>query len=89
MSIHSEKVPKAMVETFAAVTGLTDAVCRERLDEEYAQMMRFAAAALARKRPSPLPRTQAPLGYAGVGSSASQCLPREPELRHSGSQSGS
>ena len=54
MSMHSEKVPKAMVETFAAVTALTDAFCRERLDEEYAQMMRFAAAALARKRPSPL-----------------------------------
>jgi hypothetical protein len=51
---HSEKVPKAMAETFAAVAAITDAFCRERLDEEYAQMMRFVAAALARKRPSPL-----------------------------------
>jgi hypothetical protein len=54
MSQHSEKVPKAMAETFAAVTALTDGYCQAHLNAEYAQLMRFAAAALCRKRPSPL-----------------------------------
>ena len=54
MSNHSEKVPKAMAETFVAVTSLTDAFCQEHLNDEYGQLMRFAAAALCRKRPSPL-----------------------------------
>jgi len=54
MSNHSENVPKAMVDAFSAVAALTDAFCRDRLNGEYAQMMRFVAAALARKRPSPL-----------------------------------
>jgi hypothetical protein len=66
MSIHSEKVPKAMAGTFAAVTALTDAFCRERLDEDYAQMMRFVAAALARKRPSPLASGTAGTWAAGI-----------------------
>jgi hypothetical protein len=47
-------VPKAMAEIYAAVTALTDAVCREHLNDEYAELFRFAAAALCRKRPSPL-----------------------------------
>ncbi len=50
----SLKVPKAMQETFDAITELTDRVCAEHLTEEYAELARQAAAALARKRPSPL-----------------------------------
>ena len=53
MSKQSEKVPQAMAETFAAVTAITDAFCREHLNDEYAQLIRVAAAALCRKRPSP------------------------------------
>ena len=56
-------VPKAMLATFEAVTGLTDAFCREHLDEDYRLLARRMAAALCRKRPSPLtsgqPRTWA------------------------------
>ena len=63
MSNHSEKVPKAMAEGFAAVTAITDAFCREHLNGEYAQLIRFAAAALCRKRPSPLGRGS-PLSWA-------------------------
>jgi hypothetical protein len=63
MSKHSEKVPKAMAETYAAVTAITDAVCREHLNEEYAQLIRYAAAALCRKRPSPLAKGT-PLSWA-------------------------
>jgi hypothetical protein len=43
-----------MRPTFEAIVGLTDTVCKEHLNEEYAQLCRQLAAALARKRPSPL-----------------------------------
>ena len=52
----SEKVPKEMQEKFDAIVALTDEVCNEHLDEEYAQLARQATAALCRKRPSPLQR---------------------------------
>jgi len=49
-----ENVPLALRPAFAAVVGITDAFCREHLDGEYAQLSRKLAAALCRKRPSPL-----------------------------------
>ena len=52
-------VPKTMRATFEAVVRLTDEFCRERLNEEYAEMARAMAAALGRKRPSPLASGQA------------------------------
>ena len=56
-------VPKAMQATYDAVVALTDAVCRDHLDHEYRDLARAMAAALCRKRPSPLasgqPRTWA------------------------------
>jgi hypothetical protein len=52
--MKSEKVPKNMQEKFDAIVALTDQVCNEHLDEEYAQLARQATAALCRKRPSPL-----------------------------------
>ena len=36
------------------MTGITDEFCREHLNEEYAELSRMMAAALCRKRPSPL-----------------------------------
>ena len=50
----NEKVPKIMQARFEEITSLTDAVCRKHLNNEYAEMSREMAAALARKRPSPL-----------------------------------
>ena len=50
----SMKVPKTFEEIYATITKLTDGFCREHLDEEYAELARYAAAALCRKRPSPL-----------------------------------
>ena len=50
----SEKVPRKLQERFDAIVALTDEVCQEHLDEEYAQLARQATAALCRKRPSPL-----------------------------------
>ena len=56
-------VPKAMQPTCDAVVALTDAFCRDRLTGEYGDLARTMAAALSRKRPSPLasgqPRTWA------------------------------
>ena len=44
---------KAVLE---AIVGMTDAFCRDHLNDEYAKLCRNLAATLARKRPSPLLR---------------------------------
>ncbi|MCX6081956.1 MAG: DUF6398 domain-containing protein [Chloroflexi bacterium] len=50
----SLSVPEALIPIYTDIVALTDALCREKLSEEYAQLCREMAAALARKRPSPL-----------------------------------
>ncbi len=50
----SEKVPKVMQKKYDEITTLTDRVCDEHLDAEYAELARKLTAKLARKRPSPL-----------------------------------
>lgn len=60
------RVPHALRPRFDEIVGLTDAVCREHLDEEYAELAREAAAALARKRPSPLLQAQARSWACGI-----------------------
>ncbi|MCU0567129.1 MAG: plasmid pRiA4b ORF-3 family protein [Oculatellaceae cyanobacterium Prado106] len=50
----SEDVPQGMKEKFDRIVAITDAVCQKHLNDEYAQLIRFATAALCRKRPSPL-----------------------------------
>ena len=56
-------VPKPMVPIYEKVIGLTDDVCKRQLNSEYRDLARAMAAALCRKRPSPLasgqPRTWA------------------------------
>ena len=56
MSGHERtpSVPAATRSVFDLVMRLTDAVCRDYLNEEYAELSRELAAVLARKRPSPL-----------------------------------
>jgi hypothetical protein len=63
MQSQSEKVPKALSETFTAITSITDRFCRQHLNDEYAQLIRLATAALCRKRPSPLTKGT-PLSWA-------------------------
>jgi hypothetical protein len=62
-SSASTSVPKSMQVTFDAITSLTDAFCRDHLNEEYGDLAQRMTAALCRKRPSPLtsgqPRTWA------------------------------
>jgi len=52
-----------MQATYEAITSLTDAFCREHLNEDYRVLAQRMTAALGRKRPSPLasgqPRTWA------------------------------
>ena len=51
---HSEKVPTSMQDIYDEIVALTDAFSAQYLTEEYAQLIRYATAALCRKRPSPL-----------------------------------
>jgi len=62
----SEKAPKAMQAKFDEIVALTDAFCKEHLDEEYAQLARQATAALCRKRPSPLERGRVDVWACGI-----------------------
>jgi hypothetical protein len=48
------RIPAAMRPTAEQVIALTDKVCADLLDEEYAILARQVVAKLARKRPSPL-----------------------------------
>lgn len=50
----SENVPKSMQPTFDSIVQLTDMFSKKHLNEEYAQLIRYATAAMCRKRPSPL-----------------------------------
>lgn len=59
-------VPTAVRARYAEVVRLTDAACREALNEEYAQLARKAAEVLSRKRPSPLLGGRAPGWACGI-----------------------
>ena len=52
----SDRVPTIMRPVFETIVGLTDAFSKAHLDDEYAELCRRMAAALSRKRPSPLER---------------------------------
>ena len=47
----SLSVPETMRPRYEEITALTDALCREKLNDEYAQVCREMTATLARKRP--------------------------------------
>jgi Domain of unknown function (DUF6398) len=54
------KIPTAMRPAAEAIIALTDEVCADLLDEEYASLVRRVVAKLARKRPSPIQSGRAP-----------------------------
>ncbi len=62
----SENVPKPMQEKYQAVVEITDSFCRENLNDEYAQLIRYAVAAVCRKRPSPVETGKANTWACGV-----------------------
>ncbi len=50
----TETVPQKLRPVYDEIVGLTDAFCRNHLNDEYAGVCRALAAKLGRKRPSPL-----------------------------------
>jgi Domain of unknown function (DUF6398) len=60
------KVPEAMRPVYETIVGLTDAFCRDHLDEQYATLSRRLAGILARKRPSPLTNGKPASWAAGI-----------------------
>ena len=59
-------VPRAVRPYADQVVAVTDAVCREHLDSEYADLCRAVVGKLGRKRPSPLTRGDLKIWAAGV-----------------------
>ena len=53
---QSNSVPKSAEPAYLAIAALTDSVCSQHLNAEYAALSRKLAATLARKRPSPILR---------------------------------
>jgi hypothetical protein len=54
MDLGELKIPAATRQAAESIISLTDKVCLELLDEEYADLARHVVAKLARKRPSPI-----------------------------------
>lgn len=61
-----ERVPAKLQERYKSIVSQTDAICRQRLSEEYAELCRRMAAALCRKRFSPLEGGQAASWACGI-----------------------
>jgi hypothetical protein len=61
-----QSVPVRLRDTYDQIVARTDKVCREHLNEEYAQLSRRLAAALCRKRPSPVVKGRVDGWAAGV-----------------------
>jgi hypothetical protein len=66
MKTNSLKVPESMQALYDEITAISDAFCKEHLNDEYAGMARKMAAMLARKRPSPLVNGRANSWAAGI-----------------------
>lgn len=62
----SEKVPLDMKEKYEEIVSLTDAFSEKYLNDEYAQLIRYATASLCRKKPSPLKKGKAGSWACGV-----------------------
>ena len=59
-------VPSDVRPKYEAITALTDAFCKQHLNEEYAEMCRRLAAALARRRPTPFVRGREAVWACGI-----------------------
>lgn len=62
----SEKVPAEMQGRYDEIVKITNEFCSKHLNKEYAQLIRFATAALCRKRPSPLVSGEAKTWACGI-----------------------
>ena len=61
-----KSVPKDMRPAYEVIVGLTDAFCDQHLDDEYRELARDMAAALCRKRPSPVLSGQPQIWACGI-----------------------
>jgi hypothetical protein len=59
-------VPKPMLQVYEAIVRMTDAVCHKHLNSEYKTLSRAMAAALSRKRQSPLGLGQSKSWASGI-----------------------
>jgi hypothetical protein len=50
---RSEVIPTAMKEIFEKINSITNPICKQYLNDEYALLAKQATAALCRKRPTP------------------------------------
>jgi len=62
----SQQVPKEMLARFEEITQLTDAFCRQYLNEQYQPLCRELTATFCRKRPSPLVQGKASTWACGI-----------------------
>src|SRR6266852_5479228 len=62
----SLSVPNAMRPAYDAIVAFLDPFCAQYLNDEYAQLSHELAAALARKRPSPLARGKPEIWACGI-----------------------
>jgi hypothetical protein len=60
------RIPAALRDRARQIIDVTDAACREHLDDEYGRLAGELVGRLARKRPSPLVRGDATIWAAGV-----------------------
>ena len=63
---RSMSVPKTMQARYDQIVALTDEFCRQHLNDEYRDLARAMAAALCRKRPSPVASGQARSWACGI-----------------------
>lgn len=62
----SAEISGEILSKFKAIIALTDTFCKRHLNQEYAQMCRRLAMALARKRPTPLARGSTKVWACGI-----------------------
>lgn len=63
---QSESVPSALEPAYSAIVNLTESVCKQYLNSDYATLGRNLAAALSRKRPSPIIRGRPEIWACGI-----------------------
>lgn len=62
----SESVPTALEPLFSAIVNLTEEVCKQHLNSDYATLARQLTATLSRKRPSPIVRGKPEIWACGI-----------------------
>ncbi len=66
MAKERELIPQSVRPTYDTIAGLIDQFCQEHLNAEYDQLCLRLAAALARKRPSPITRGKPAVWACGI-----------------------